>query len=182
MLQCTWFAYAGQDNGFFLGASLGGADYADTGQWRTVLGWTRYGLIQPMLPVTEHGAMRFGFLSSVRRAEEEGYALEVLRVLQEVRPLLGENGTNLDQGRHSQIRHIFANTQACFRRVYGARNRNVPSLEYWWNQESEQVNQQAIDQSRVAVTALLPAVQDFENPAARFGNCAETYPFINLFQ
>ncbi|KAI9932536.1 hypothetical protein MW887_008778 [Aspergillus wentii] len=188
MLNCTWTQPRGdhQPIELFLGASLGGYTGGDGTAWHMEIMLRRYDLLLLFFKtrnINNTGAM---WEAIVLR----GMLWQLLALMDNLK--LHEIGevSDSDVNVLSIQRKIRANAQKLkdlpFHR--GIKNRksteaNVGSLLEVCNNKSEQSPLNRLKAAQTAIPLLIKEAERVAtNPETRFGNCAETYPFMNILR
>ena len=191
MLQCTWIESRAQRCPFFLGASLGGYDWeTGLGNWKRELRFARYELVEGIVdPVPE-----LGYLGSNPNDLDFDRPAKFLRfepVRRQLAIIEEIVGRMLDKGTTSKRRmapvdrtglnSAFAGAQQEMETLRMAERRNaiLETLARFVQAIQTAATKDDLRSVQADMDRLWQEVQN-EVKDVRFGNCAETYPFLNL--
>ncbi|OJJ87730.1 uncharacterized protein ASPGLDRAFT_79482 [Aspergillus glaucus CBS 516.65] len=196
MFQCTWVTHRGDKKQFFLGASLAGYEWAkeSTGTWESELKLARFNLVRDLLTSTENG-FKWTFDSSRNRIpvpdkdKKTGKKRKSLnQVLWEAKSEMdvfvqahGEATDAMPEDLRTRFNQIPLAVQTFLRENYGPYNPQNDldkAVCYLLEALGKSKNiQDTFRKFRATVDQKL-----WKRIGTRFGNCAETYPFLNLLQ
>ncbi|PLN77510.1 hypothetical protein BDW42DRAFT_196490 [Aspergillus taichungensis] len=182
MLQCTWIPTPGQQDPFFLGASLGGYDCPDrkTGNWFRELRYARYEIVESFVdPVPDLGQQggnpnEFNFDWTVKFMRFDPTRRQMAIINELVR-------VAVNQGVVARADMPAADRRAlntAFRTAIDEMRR-VRDLREFFDRLQAASAEKNLQQLQTAMNKLWDDVEKAMKDV-RFGNCAETYPFVNL--
>lgn len=190
MLQCTWVESRAQRCPFFLGTSLGGYDWeTGLGNWKRELRFARYELVEGIVdPVPELGYLGsnpndldFDRPAKFLRFEPVRRQLAIIEDI--VGRMLDKKITSKDrmsEKDQERLKSAFAGAQQEMKRLLEAKKqRDQRKLEGFLQAIQKAAAKDALESVQEDIDTLWNDIQA-EVKDVRFGNCAETYPFLNL--
>lgn len=198
MLQCTWMPVSlekgktGPHN-LFLGASLGGLVKKGAAPWHMEVALFRYKLIWSL---STRGSRGLQSTAATFAATELQKILN--RLTKQFKKLPLDSDADLDRNTLI-VQRIIAIIVNNYSTIAGfpqyvrdpklapkdgtderSVKRNIEAMKQLYN---DKPTLQAMKKCQKAINPLLQIARKiFKNPAVKFGNCAETYPWMNLFR
>ncbi|QKX64042.1 uncharacterized protein TRUGW13939_11215 [Talaromyces rugulosus] len=193
MFQCTWVEHRQGTKQFFLGASLGGYNWAidSTGTWERELKMARFNLVQDLLISTDRGwqwtidASRTRDPRNKKDKKKKTPNKILLEVSADIDCFVQENGQpadNMQGDVRNRLETIILGLSTFltgYRENDQRESAELPRAIRGFLEalQSRQNTLNAFEILRAKIDEVL-----WNRNGTRFGNCAETYPFVNLLQ